>query len=423
MRQAASRALLPDVEKIRAQEFLKTIGRPVRIAVALALVALFVWGIDPGFLHPQAVTGKVNAELITLRAPIEGYVELSPMRVGGYVGRDQIVGTVENRHGDHARERELQIELSLLQDRRTGAETELKNFIELQAHLKTEVDAFQAATLHSLDGRIHEVAARIQSAEAVLKNAQAQYARTAKLLQTSNATPAQYDLHKATMDAAASELTALRAEHVRLKSEYDAATEGVFIGDNFNNTPYSHQRWDELELRKVELERDLADTAARQTSLQQQIESEQRRRAEMLSATILAPKSGIAWRTNASNGEYVSAGAALAQIVDCERPFFDVQLGTRSLNRMSLGDPVKVAIDGYDTPLPGHISALRGGADIDPGRFALNLMPDRQEQVLWIIEIDWPAGQLDPAHGACPVGRSGEVVLTNEPLFSWLPWR
>ncbi len=395
------------------QDFLRKIGRPVRIIVALALIALFLWGVDPGFLHPQAMTGKVNAELMTLRAPIDGYVTVPALRTGEYVGRDQIVATIDNPHGDGARERDLQIELRSLDERRAAIVAQIDKLIALQAHLSEEVQSFQDATVQALDARLKEVKARILSTEAVLKNAKAQFARTEALVQSDYASRAKFDQQRALMDTATHDLAALKAEQLRLEREYDAATKGVFIGDNFNNTPYSHQRRDEIQLQEITLQRELADLDTRRTTISSQLDAEHQNQAQRLTATVVAPKAGVAWRLTAANGEFVNAGSPLLQLVDCDRSFFDVLLGTRSFNRLSLGDQVQIYIDGYDLPMTGHIAALRGGADVDPRGFALNLVPDRQEQVQWIVEIDWPEGTKDK----CPVGRSGEIVRSGWPIL------
>jgi biotin carboxyl carrier protein len=102
-----------------------------------------------------------------------------------------------------------------------------------------------------------------------------------------------------------------------LTVELDAARNGTFLGDSYNDAPSSLQRTRELALRIAETEATLDAVRRKIDALQGQLAAERDRLAAHSKAVLTAPVEGQLWTVQAAPGEYVRKGQDLLTVLDC----------------------------------------------------------------------------------------------------------
>lgn len=103
--------------------------------------------------------------------------------------------------------------------------------------------------------------------------------------------------------------------------------------------------------------------------------------------TIVAPDDGVVLTRYADPGEALASGTPVVSLGLVHRPWIRAYVGDRSIAAVKLGQRVTVRLDGYATPLPGHIVEVSPRAEFTP-RAALTER-ERADLVFGIkIELD-----------------------------------
>ncbi|WP_300301374.1 HlyD family efflux transporter periplasmic adaptor subunit [Ferrovibrio sp.] len=383
----------------------RTLGRALRIALGVFLLGLFGYALLPGVVFSQHPMGRINAELVTLRAPIDGQVSFSDVRVGDTVRRGQALATLRDPPDRDVRLASLEAQHGSLNERSAGLRQQIAALEPFVQRLGRDSQTFRKAVIDNLSAQIAEAEARVRQAEANVRLLDAQLKRIKPLAAANYASGAELDRRRAEADVAHAELAAQRKAAERLRQERNAAEQGVYLSDSYNNAPYSQQRRDEVELQRLALETRLADLEAERTQMQQQIEAERRRREQVGEAAVQATVDGILWRQLESDGAMIGISAPLLQVADCSRIFFEVPRDRRHEETLSIGDSVTVDFErnGQMTPHQARLVGLRSEQDSDRREFALagGTAPD---QIRWVFAVDF-SGSAE----ACPIGRMGRL--------------
>ncbi len=387
----------------------RSVGRLLRIALGVFLLGLFGYALLPGVVLSQYPVGRVNAELVTLRAPIEGQISFGDVRVGDRVQRGQTLATLRDPPERDVRLANLEAQNDSLGERIAGLRQQIAALEPFALRLAQQSRTFRDAVVNNLTAQIAEAEARLRQAEANARLLDAQLKRVAPLAAKNYASGAELDRRRAEADVAQAELAAQRQTLGRLRQERAAAEQGVYLSDSYNNAPYSEQRRDEVNLQRLTLETRLADLIAEQGQVQRQIEAERRRREQMGEAVIQSPVDGILWRQLESNDSTIGISAPLAQVADCSRIFFEVARDRRSDETLSLGDSVVVEFErnGQMARYDARMVGLRSDQDADRREFAL-AGGTGSDQIRWIFAVEF-----EGAAEACPIGRTGRLRHSN----------
>lgn len=383
----------------------RTLGRMLRIALGVFLLGLFGYALLPGVVFSQYPLGRVNAELVTLRAPIDGQISFGDTRVGDRIQRGQVLATLRDPPGRDVRLANLEAQHDGLNERIAGLRQQIAELEPFVQRLGKDSQVFRMAVINNLSAQIGEAEARVRQAEANVRLLDAQLKRVAPLAAKNYASGAELDRRRAEADVAHAELAAQRQTMARLRQERAAAEQGVYLSDSYNNAPYSQQRRDEVELQRLTLQTRLAELVAEQGQLQRQVEAERRRREQMGEAAIHAPVDGLLWRQLESNESTIGISAPLLQVADCARIFFEVPRDRRNDETLSLGDRVTVEFEqnGQMTQHPARLVGLRSDQDADRREFAL-AGGTGNDQLRWIFAVDF-TGTAE----TCPIGRTGRL--------------
>lgn len=395
-------------------------GRLLRIGLGVFLLALFAFALVPGVFFSQAPIGRVNADLVTLRAPIDGQVSFADAKIGAPVSRGQTLAVLRDPPERDVRLANLQAQGAALTERIGGLEQQIAALQPFLQRLGAESSSFRSAVINSLTAQVSEAEARVRQAEANVRLLDAQFKRIQPLAEKGYASRADFDRRRAEADVAQADLAAQRKTLDRLRQEREAADRGIYLTDSYNNAPYSQQRRDEIELQRLNLVNRRTELEAERAQVERQIEAEQRRRQRMGEAAIAAPVDGVLWRQLESEGATITASAPLLQIADCSRIFFEVLRDRRADEILSIGDSVLVEFErnGQMASHNARLVGLRGDQDGDRREFAIS-STGTADQLRWVFAVDFASGLQsdDPQSAAqpeaCPIGRVGRLHLSD----------
>lgn len=392
-------------------------GRLVRIGLGVFLLGLFGYAMVPGVLFSQLPAGRVNADLVTLRSPIDGQISFGTTKIGERITRGQTLAVLRDPPERDVRLANLQAQGGALAERIAGLEQQIAALEPFLQRLGGDSRNFRSAVISNLAAQIAEAEARVRQAEANVRLLDAQFKRIEPLVLKGYASRADFDRRRSEADVAQADLTALRKGLDRLRNERDAAEKGIYLSDSYNNAPYSQQRRDEIELQKLSLTNRKSELEAERAQVERQLEAEQRRRLQMGEAVLAAPVDGVLWRQLESEGATVGTSTPLLQIADCSRIFFEVLRDRRTDQTLSIGDSAMVEFErnGQMVTHKARLVGLRGDQDGDRREFAIATTMGA-DQLRWIFSVDFASGDIQASTGqqeSCPIGRAGRLHLSD----------
>lgn len=396
-------------------------GRLLRIGLGVFLLALFGYAMIPGVFFSQASAGRVNADLVTLRAPIDGQISFGEAKIGARVVRGQALAVLRDPPERDVRLANLQAQSAALTERIGGLEQQIAALDPILQRLGGDSRNFRIAVINSLTAQVAEAEARVRQAEANARLLDAQFKRIEPLAEKGYASRADFDRRRAEADVGQADLAAQRKTLDRVRQEREAADRGIYLTDSYNNAPYSQQRRDEVELQRLGLANRKTELDAERAQVERQIEAEQRRRQQAGEASITAPVDGLLWRQLESEGATINASAPLLQIADCSRIFFEVLRDRRADETLSIGDSANVEFErnGQMVSHKARLVGMRGDQDGDRREFAIS-STGTADQLRWIFAVDFASGArvgnpqtLVVQPEACPIGRVGRLHLSD----------
>lgn len=397
-----------------------SLGRIIRIVLAVALVAAGAAIYTPQLLYMTSSDAVLNARVVALSAPIDGRVVQAPPAEGTVVNAKEPLVKIENPIVDRSRVQDLEA-------MRTRTEAELAGAKHLITALTTQIDnldsqiaAYRAATLTRLVLVQEEAKADSTAADATAADARHNYDRKKALRSASTISIA--DLDQAEQSAARAEATAERARFSvrRIGEEIAAAKQGIFVAADRNDVPYSQQRLDEFRVRKAEAEAQAATLAARLDELDRQVLTERVRAAGLAATELTAPVAGVVWRPAVFSGAPVARNAELLALIDCSEIFVTATFSGRAFDDLHPGRHASVHVLGTDTNYPATVVDTRAmqGTNVEE-RFAAPLPKLGERQILAVLRLDNPKALASEKY--CNVGRRVEVRFQDRPpAFSWL---
>jgi HlyD family secretion protein len=112
-------------------------------------------------------------------------------------------------------------------------------------------------------------------------------------------------------------------------------------------------------------------------------------------ATVLAPRDGVITSRATEPGEVLPPGALLYILTDIAHPWLNVYVDEPSLSRVSLGDPVKVRVDGRSEDFSGKVTYVSQVAEFTPKNVQT---PEERAKLVFRVKVglDNPGGVFKP---------------------------
>jgi multidrug resistance efflux pump len=386
------------------------LGRAVKVLLGLILVATFGFVPLMRLLQPSSVEAVVNARLVTVRAPIEGRLEITGQPLASLAAAEpgRTVIRIENPRVDRARLDDLARELARADDDRPGLERRIERMRGELARLQAQVEEFRQGRIRQLEARIAELDSSIAGSEAQVREADATLARGQTLSKTGSTSLAELERARRDRDVSLALKSAGERRRDGLRVELDAARRGVFIGDSYNDRPQSAQRAEEVAEKLAALEDERAALDLREKRLRTEVESEAERYAARSSVEVPLP-TGRVWEVLAAPGEEVGRGQDLLRVLDCGNALVTATVTESVFNSLSLGQAARFQPSNSTESFDGTVVNLTGIAG-PPGNLAIG--PSALAKEPYRVTVAVPGLGRDTG---CGVGRTGRVLF-DKPL-------
>lgn len=361
-----------------------------------------------------SANATVNARLTTIRAPIDGTLTLTYDRIGSVIRRRGRLGEIRNDRADTTR-------LADLSNRRAGLQTELQK-IQRQREdtaaareaLFAQVAAYKRGRIDQLRARIDESLARVEAAEARQREALRAYLRAKKLRNRGVQSAANLEASESNYEVAVKDTEAARQQTAFFEVELKAAQQGTFLGDSYNDAPYSQQRIKQLELRLKQLASEHESLSRQEKQLERQLDIERVRLKRLSRAELVSPDNGVVWDFLANSGETVRKGQDLLRVVDCDTVMITASVSERLYNTLKRSDKAQFRLRGSDRVYRATVARLAGvGAQRRYDKLAIAAGAKAVEQYDVLLKVPDLAFKRDTG---CMVGRTGRVVFADSPL-------
>ena len=384
----------------------RVLPRTLKTAAGCLIVALA--GFVPVHRYLQLASNEaiVTTHVITVRTPIDGQIDRliklpevgSPVKTGGVLLR------ITNRRADRGRLDDLRRTVDQVEGERSAFSEQLELLRSQKNGLVEQTQAFQRGRVRELEERVAEIESQIAAAVATRTEAGAALLRTSILTDNGIQSKAAHD--RAERDEAVAEQAeaALRRRLAGVQIELDAARQGTFVGDSYNDRPSSFQHSDEVVLRIGELQAQMRVRDERLVHLRDELTAETERYADQSVVELTAPVSGSMWELLAAPGEEVRRGQDLMRLLDCSAEVVTAAVTERVYETLHVGDPTRFRLLDDATDYRGQVILL-GGLAAPSDNWALGsaaFAKDLFRVTVSIPEIKEPG---------CAVGRTGRVMF------------
>jgi multidrug resistance efflux pump len=384
----------------------RVLPRILKTAAGCLIVALAGFVPVHRYLQLGSTEAIVTTHVITVRTPIDGQIDhlIKVPEVGTPIKMGAVLLRITNRRADRGRLDDLHRLVDLVEGERSAFSERLELLRSQQNGLVEQTQAFQRGRVRQLEERVAEIESQIAAAVATRTEAGAALLRTSIL--TDNGIQSKAAHERAERDDAVAEQAeaALRRRLAGVKVELDAARQGLFIGDSYNDRPSSFQHSDEVVLRIGELQAELRVRNERLAHLRAELTAETARYADQSVVELTAPVSGSVWELLAAPGEEVRGGQDLMRLLDCSAEVVTAAVTARVYEKLHVGDPTRFRLLDDTTDYGGQVIRL-GGLAAPSDNWALGssaFAKDLFRVTVSIPEIKEPG---------CAVGRTGRVMF------------
>lgn len=383
-----------------------TSSRWLKIALGVALVVGLGWSPLKSMLAATSAEAVINARVITIRSPIEGTVDAAPdVRKSWSAQTGAPLLHIVDEQANPAHLDDLRRQFGALEDQARSLASQSALDANALLALAVQVERFRHSRLEQLNARVKASEADLAAASARATQSASARKRSDELRKSGVTSAAESDKVQSDWIAAtnAEAGAARRLEEVSI--ERDAAANGVFIGDSYNDTPNSSQRADELRLRIGELDAQIVATRSQMKRLSSEILTEEMRFHDRSDVLAAFPASGRVWEMLTARGEHVARGQDLMRVLDCANPIVSANVDENVYDRLELGGAAtfQLAQSGGKT-YRGVVVNLTGPAGA-PANFAIPPAAMRTSGFFATVAID---GIGD---SGCEVGRTGTVTF------------
>lgn len=391
--------------------------RSIKIIAGLVIIFLALFVIVREQTAGVSADAFINARVTTIRAPIAGTFDLVPRPLGARITTNDALGTIVDPLVDDVR-------LSDLRQQRATVAAEVVRLNETAENLTQSIEDLRARAGNYRRERIEQLRAEIAGAEASAKSAEARVRfaglslnRSSRLSTQGLRTGEALEQAQSLVEVAELDLQAARERERIARINLSAAERGIFLGDGYNDAPYSEQRISELEVQKAELLSNATAQSAAHEALDTRIRAEQLRVNRLSSAALEANVSGLVWDYLAVSGETVQRGQDLITLVDCQSSIVTLSVTERIYNQVTLGSTARFRMNGSDRLLAGVVTRVAGsGASTVYENLAI--APSERHLERFDVTLEVAALRQDPEL-RCLIGRTGRVFFEERPL-DWL---
>lgn len=389
-------------------------NRWVKVGGGLVLAGLGLYVLVGEQMAGVSANAMVNAQVVTVRAPVDGVLELRVRNLGSRVESGEPLGMVTDPRPDELRLTDQVLTLAQTEADLRRLEDLTNALVTSRAAYVQQAQDYGSGRTQQVDARLAEANASLAAAQARLREAEATSRRATDLARQGIQTAADFNRARAAFEVASQEVEVARNRITYLTIEAEAARRGVFLGDSYNDAPSSQQRVRELDQRIGELSAEVRERNRRIAILEDAIQEERVRLGRFRESTISAPAPGVLWEIMTGSGEYVRRAQDLLRLVDCSTTIVTASVRESVYNRLQVGDAVQFRLLDDGRIFDGVVARL-AGAGAETVYRSLAIGPSAEHLRRFDVAINVPGLAAQPEL-ACAVGRTGRAVFAGRPL-------
>jgi len=379
----------------------------LKSALGLLIIAFIGWQPVQRLFQVSSVEAVVNSHLITLRSPIEGTIatQLDNLSVGGDVVGRTILFTIENSRSEHPRIDDLRRRIGATSDELLVDEKRLVETQALFAQMSRIAGEFRDARMEQLQATIAAQRSEIAASRAKLVQLNARLKRQSTLFSTNVVPQAKIEEAQRDQRVASLEVTTLERRIKVAQIELKALKSDMFVGDNYNDMPYSAQQSYILRQKVTDLKARIFSNERLTDRLRVELADEEKRARQLARADIVLPRRSRVWEVLTAQGEQVTRGQELIRLVDCSLPVVTAAVTETVYNSLSIGAPASFRYRQTGEELPGNVVQLTGVASATAN---LAIMPNAltKESYRVMVKVPGLANRAD-----CAIGQTGRVIF------------
>ncbi len=419
--------------------------------VSVAAVALAVGLSSVGYRLRYLVVdgGLINSRVVRLRAPIAGNLKAFYAQPGSPVQAGQVLARIEHSTHTPKDEQALWQQQRQIQQLQGKVETNERELTTARQHLdflKTrsqELDQ-KETDLRQVDTKIAtaEVGryeAAVVTARQEANAARTEYERYQKLLNEGAVKQQQVDQLRFAAEAAEARVNQAKADLKAAQTSLAASNQGVAMTNQqtlgarvVEQQSRLNQKVQEQDGTVRVLEAKLSTTQDELKRAQQQLEQLQVLYNKREELEVLAPASGVIYRSEREQGEQVTQAEPLLTVLDCNEIWVESIVSAKQASKIDLDQPVGVTLAGYSETLRGDIELVQPFSGIQsfdqPTQWmqVQALQPTIPSELLGqpltrvTVRIP-PPPRYTQSQNFCGVGQSAEVSFSKKGLGVFLP--
>lgn len=379
----------------------------LRTILGVLIVSAAIWVIVAEQMSGASADATINARLVTVRAPVAGTVQMPQRALGARISQGEALASLRDPLVDSVRLDDLIMERAIAAaevTRLSALATQTRDSI---GHLATRRDIFSQERVSELETRLSFARERLEIIESGELHEGALDGIAGALEEDSLRQPLEPNLPELWVNYA-------RERVATLEIELRSAEAGVFLGDGYNDAPFSEQRLTELQHQLQTHEAGLAEAETALAAITAREATERLRVNRFGGANLVATVNGVFWEVLASDGETLQRGDAVARLLDCDSTLVTLSVTEAVFNRLSTGDAARFRPRGQRDVFDATVERLAG---VGAGTVYQNLAvaPDQRHLERFDVSLSVPGLRSDPDL-SCAIGRTGRVFFDARPL-------
>ena len=388
-----------------------------KIIIGLLLICGALYVVLGEQLTGASANAFVNARLATIRAPIAGRLELVSRPLGAQVRLGDPLGSVEDPLVDNIRLADLEREQAEAQVDIDRLRQTIRAFETAIEALRTRAAIYREERKRQLEAQGQSAQSTTAAAEARFKFAELTRQRSARLSRRGIATAEAFEQAQSLAEVSGLELASARAQATETAVALSASERGVFLGDGFNDAPYSEQRISEIDVQRLELQAQLQGKQTALKILQDRLANERLRVNKLSAAALSANVNGALWDYLSASGEIIQRGQDVIRLIDCDSAIVTLSVSESLYNTLRVGAAAAFRFNRTSVVLQGTVIRLAGSGAANIYQ-NLAIAPSERHLERFDVALDVPALRDDPEL-RCLAGRTGRVFFETRSL-GWL---
>jgi multidrug resistance efflux pump len=359
-------------------------------------------------LTTASIKGVVNAPILLIQSPIDGRVTTVGLNAGNTVDEGKLLLRIENERLDITNVERVRSEMEQSEAATDALKMLIREYTLKRGALDGRLKDYLEATKNNITQRLKDATQEQVNA----KEAEAQAMRD---LPRERAVAEKGANARMRWTQARNEKNTWQAAVDRNTAELDANARGISLA-GYSETPYAHQRMDELDLKLAEARAKLEQEERRQVALKRELQAEESNASKLSAVTIVSPSLSLVQSVRVGKGSDVVKGTVLCELVDCANSYVEASFPEKDFDRVRLGQNANVYLYGSDKSVPGVVISVRGaGANDASNREKSVAMLARTTPDSMIVNVSINADDLSKTFGSAnQVGRTARIVLSKD---------